>query len=327
MRALVYSVHNFDRPFLEKAAQHHYMHFTELALNTDTAHLAKGFDAISLFSNDDGSSAVLQILHHYGIKFIALRSAGFDHVDIEAAKSLGIKVGRVPEYSPYAIAEHAVAMLLALNRKLFEARELMRLQDFRLDGLTGFDIHGKTVGIVGTGKIGIAFARIMKGFGTRLLANDPVLNPHAPELEIEYVSLQELLMRCDIVSLHCPLNSSTYHLLGKNEFALMKRNAILINTARGAVIDTEALIHALMHKQIAGACLDVYEREKGLFFYDHRTSVLTDPHFMILKGMKNVILTGHQAFLTAEALEAIAHITAQNLTEWEIHGKSANDLN
>ncbi|MCX7728572.1 MAG: 2-hydroxyacid dehydrogenase [Bacteroidia bacterium] len=327
MKVLVYSTHSFDRPYLEKAAQGiHQLHFVEDALDKDSAKLSTGYDVVSVFSNDDVSEGVLKILHQNNIRFVALRSAGYNHVDLNAAKNLNIRVANVPEYSPYSVAEHAVAMLMALNRKLYFSQLLFQLQDFRLDPLVGFDVHKKTVGIIGTGKIGTAFARIMKGFGCTLLAYDIKENPDALVLGVQYVSLDDLLSNSDIISIHCPLNSSTYHLLSEKKFSKIKKGSILINTARGAVIDTSALIKAIESEQISGACLDVYEFEKGLYFNDKRNKVITDDLFLKLKSFPNVLLTAHQAFLTKEALQNIATTTIQNMTEWEKYGKSSNDL-
>jgi D-lactate dehydrogenase len=327
MKTFVYSAHAYDRPFLEQAARkRHELVFTEEKLTLSTAHYARGFDVIAVFTADDCSAPVLDKLYAQGVRYIALRSAGYDHVDLHHAAQLGIRVARVPGYSPYAIAEHAVAMLMMLNRKLLDAQLLLRLQDFRLDTLTGFDIHGKTVGVIGTGNIGIAFARIMLGFGATVLASDPVQQEEAVALGIQYVSQEELLRRSDIVSLHCPLNETTRYLLSAKQFARMKNNCIVINTSRGAIVHTKDLIVALEDKKIGGACLDVYEREKGLFFEDHRNTVIQDEDFLKLRSMKNVLLTGHQAFLTCEALTGIATTTIQNIDCWQLGYRSPNEL-
>lgn len=327
MKTFVYSAHAYDRPFLEQAARKkHQLVFTEEKLTLATAHYAAGFDVIAVFIADDCSAPVLDKLYMQGVRYIALRSAGYDHIDLHRAAELGIRVAHVPEYSPYSIAEHAVAMLMILNRKLLDAQLLMKVQDFRLDTLTGFDIHGKTVGIIGTGKIGLAFARIMIGFGATVLACDPVQHQDAAALGVQYVSLEELLRRSDIVSLHCPLNETTRYLLSAKQFEWMKDDSILINTSRGAIVHTKDLIKALEDKKIGGACLDVYEGEKGLFFEDHRNAVIQDEDFLKLRSMKNVLLTGHQAFLTREALTGIAEITIQNLDYWQLGYKSPYEL-
>lgn len=327
MKIFIYSVHGFDKPFLEQANKNRYiLGFTEKALTLETVSLSKGYDAIALFSSDNASAEILEVLNQNGVKYITLRSVGFDHVDLDKAKALGIKVANVPEYSPYAIAEHGVAMLMALNRKLFEAQKLIEIQDFRLDTLVGFDLHKKTVGIIGTGKIGYAFAKIMNGFGCNLLGYDIEENPDADQIDLKYCTLEDLLKNSDIVSLNCPLNVHTHYLIDEPQLNLMKKGAILINTARGAVVNTEALILSLENGKLSGACLDVYEKEKGLFFFDHRTSVIKDELFLKLRTLKNVLITGHQAFLTQEALGGIAETSFKNIDSWLQHDTSDNDL-
>ncbi|MCW8897506.1 MAG: 2-hydroxyacid dehydrogenase [Flavobacteriales bacterium] len=327
MKVLAYSTHGFDQPFLEEAAKNkHEFSFTEKPLNENTVEMANGFDAVALFSSDNANAKVIEKLAEYKVNYITLRSVGYDHVDLQKAHELGIKVANVPEYSPYAIAEHGVALLLALNRKLHKAESLIQLQDFRLDTLVGFDLNNKTIGIIGTGKIGFAFAKIMNGFGCKLLAYDPVENPSAEEINMEYTTLEILLKNSDVVSLNCPLNEKTHYLLGKKEFASMKKGSILINTARGAVINTNALIESIENEHLGGACLDVYEKEKGLFFNNHTNSVLKDPVYSRLRSFPNVIITGHQAFLTREALIGIAETTIYNLSSWENNGTCENDL-
>ncbi|MDT8411624.1 MAG: 2-hydroxyacid dehydrogenase [Vicingaceae bacterium] len=327
MKVLAYSTHGFDQPFLEEAAKNkHHFSFTEAPLNENTVEMAKGYDAVALFSSDNANAEVIGKLAEYQVKYITLRSVGYDHVDLQKAHEIGIKVANVPEYSPYAIAEHGVALLLALNRKLHKAESLIQLQDFRFDTLVGFDLYNKTIGIIGTGKIGFAFAKIMNGFGCKLLAYDPVKNPSAEEINMDYTTLEILLKNSDVVSLNCPLNEKTHYLLDKKEFASMKKGSILINTARGAVINTNALIESIENEHLGGACLDVYEKEKGLFFNDHRNSVLKDPIYSRLRSFPNVIITGHQAFLTREALIGIAETTSYNLSCWENNDTCENDL-
>lgn len=327
MKIFVFSAHHYEIPFLEQAAEgKHELNYTEKKLSLETAILASGYEAVALFTADDASAPVLQKLQSFGIRYIALRSAGFDHVDLVKAKKLGIQVANVPAYSPYSIAEHAVALLLSLNRRIMEAQMLMGLQDFRLDSLVGFDIHGKTVGIIGTGTIGMAFARIMNGFGARLIAYDPVKSKDAASINLEYVSLDELLKRSDIISIHCPLNTNTKHLISKPQIEKMKKGSIIINTARGGVVNTEDLLDALDSRHLGGACLDVYENEKSLFFEDHRNSVIKDVLFARLRAKRNVIVTGHQAFLTVEALKGIAETTIRNIDFWEDGQASPNEL-
>lgn len=327
MKVLVYSAHHYEETALRSfCGEKHNLTFTPHKLNIETVELSDGFDAVSLFTSDDASEKVLQKLRENGVRFIALRSAGYDHVDLEEAAALGIRVANVPEYSPYAIAEHAVAMMMAVNRKIVESRILMQLQDFRVDSLTGFDVHGKTVGIIGTGKIGMAFASIMNGFGTTILAFDPTENPEAKKLGVRYVPLDELLRTSDIVSIHCPLNAATRNLLTKTEFMQMKKGSLLINTARGGVIKTSDLIDAIETGILKAVCLDVYENEKGLFFEDHREDVLKDPLFARLRSFKNVLITGHQAFLTNEAIAGIAKVTIANIDSWQQNRRSQNEI-
>lgn len=326
MKVFVYSARPYDQPILQEAQGIHELLFTEKRLTQETAFYADGCDAVALFTCDDASAPVLEKLNKCGVKYIALRSVGFDHVDLRKAEELGMHVANVPEYSPYAVAEHAVAMLMAVNRKLIRGQQLMELQDFRIDSLKGFDIHGKTVGVIGTGKIGIAFSRIMLGFGAQVLAFDPVKNDEALQLGITYVPLEDLLPRCEVVSLHCPLSSSTKYLMSGAQFNLMKPGAILINTSRGAIINTADLITALDTGKLGGACLDVYEFEKGLFFEDHSNNIIHDTMFARLKNFKNVLLTSHQAFLTADAIAQIASTTIGNLDCWEMKLPSKNNL-
>lgn len=327
MKVLIYSTHLYEKNILKSfSADRHEIVFTQVKLDINTAMLADGFDCVSIFTSDDASAPVLKKLAKGGVRFIATRSVGHDHIDVEEAAALKIRVANVPEYSPYSIAEHAVAMMMAVNRKIVESRMLMQLQDFRVDSLTGFDVHGKTVGIIGTGKIGLAFASIMKGFGTNILAYDPVQNPDAIKMGVKYVSLNELLSQSDIVSIHCPLNSSTRNMLTKNEFDLMKKNSILINTARGGVIKTVDLLYAIESGLLKSVCLDVYENEKGLFFEDHREDVLKDPLYARLRSFKNVLITGHQAFLTNEAIAGIAKVTIANIDSWQEVKRSPNEI-
>jgi D-lactate dehydrogenase len=327
MKTFVYSTHSYDHDYLSQATiTEHVLKFTDKKLGMDTVQHAAGCEATSIFTSDNCSGEVLEKLYSVGVRYIALRSAGFDHVDLEKATALGMRVANVPEYSPYSVAEHAVTLLLAMNRKLSESRLLLQLQDFRLDTLIGFDIHGKTVGVIGTGKIGLAFARIMRGFGAIVLACDPVQQSEAKALGIRYVSLEELLERSDVVSVHCPLNENTRYLLSAKQLALMKKHSILINTSRGGIINTKDLIEALRNERLAGACLDVYEKEKGLFFEDHRSDVIRDDQYITLQSFKNVLITGHQAFLTVEALQGIASTTIANLDFWQRGEHSPNEL-
>jgi D-lactate dehydrogenase len=327
MKILFYSSRPYDKSLLiQLASKKHELHFTEKRLTIDTAELAAGCDAISLFTSDDASAEVLTRLKSFGIKYVALRSVGFDHIDLRRAAELGIPVANVPEYSPYAVAEHAVAMLMAVNRKIIESQKLMERQDFRIDTLKGFDLHGRTVGIIGTGKIGMAFASIMDGFGMKLLAYDPAPNSAAVSMGVEYVSLEELLGKSDVVSIHCPLTPQTRHLISDAQIGAMKKSAILINTSRGAVVDTRALIKALESQRLQAACLDVYEFEKGLFFEDHSADTIKDETFLKLRSLPNVLITAHQGFLTEDAITEIATVTIANIDCWQNNLVSPNQI-
>ncbi|WP_413582841.1 2-hydroxyacid dehydrogenase [Bdellovibrio sp. HCB288] len=286
--------------------------FLEVRLTPKTVQLSKGYDTICCFVNDILNEDVLMKLKEQGVRNIALRCAGFNNVNISVANKLGMRVVRVPEYSPHAVAEHAVALLLTLNRKTHRAHGRIRDLNFSLEGLVGFDLYGKTVGVIGTGKIGRAFAQIMNGFGCKVLAYDPFPNPDMEKLG-KYVSLQDLLKESDVISLHCPLNDQTRHMLSSSAFEMMKKNAVIINTGRGALIDTKELIEALKSHRIAGACLDVYEEEEGVFFTDQSAEGITDDVLARLTTFPNVILTSHQAFLTHEALVNIAETTRDNI--------------
>lgn len=329
MKTLVYSIHGFDKPSLEVAAKDkHELHFTEQSLNLNSAELAKEYEAVALFTSDNASSAVLQKLYDNGVKFIALRSVGYDHVDLEKAKQLNIKVANVPAYSPYAIAEHAVALLMALNRKLLLGQQLMQTGDYRLDQLTGFDLHGKNIGIVGTGKIGTAFAKIMYGFGCNLLGYDVEVNHQLiKDTKIKYTSLEDLCKQSDVISVSCPLNAATKYMFNKTIFGQMKKGVVFINTARGGIVNTIDLIEALDKGMVAAAGLDVYEYEKPIFFYDHTNKTINDKLFQKLRACQNVLITGHQAFLTNEALQGIANTTIANLDVWAHNGISENEVN
>lgn len=326
----VFDTHRFDREALERAVSTESVaggatgdrtvsfRFLEGRLNAATASLAAGCEAVCVFVNDRLDEETLGLLFATGVRMVALRCAGFNHVDLAAAKRLGLYVARVPAYSPYAIAEHAVALILALNRKLVRASSRVRDGNFSLEGLVGFDLHGKTVGVLGTGKIGAAFARIMRGFGCVLLATDPVPDPSlAQETGLTYCELPELLGRSDIVSLHLPLNDATRHVVNAAAIARMRPGAMLINTGRGALVDTLALMEGLKSGRVGAVGLDVYEEEEGVFFEDHSEEVLGDEKLAWLLMCPNVLVTAHQAFLTREALEGLASTTLLNLREYK----------
>ncbi|MGY0583856.1 MAG: 2-hydroxyacid dehydrogenase, partial [Paraglaciecola chathamensis] len=282
--------------------------------------------AVCVFINDCLNASVLSGLKNKGVKFIALRSAGFNHVDLATAKKLGLIVTRVPAYSPYAVAEHAVALLMTLNRKIHRAHNRVREGNFSLNNLLGFDIHGKTVGVIGTGKIGQIFSKIMLGFGCHVLAHDVETNAECIAAGVNYVSLNELLASSDIISLHCPLNDETHHLINEDAINLMKPMVTLINTSRGKLIDTKAVIKALKAQRISLLGLDVYEEEEVLFFDDFSSSVIQDDVFARLLTFPNVLVTSHQAFFTQEALTRIAHVTLQNISEFEQNGVIQNGV-
>lgn len=323
MRVAVYSTRPYDRESLQRAnaAGRHELVFHEAGLDLTTASAADGAQAVCVFVNDRVDAGVLGALRANGVRLVALRCAGFNHVDLAAAAALGIEVGRVPEYSPHAVAEHTAALVLTLNRKIHRAYARVREGNFALEGLLGFDLHGRTVGIVGTGRIGTCFARIMTGFGSRVLATAPTVNPDCKALGVRYVDLAELLENSDVVSLHCPLTPQTRHLIDADALARMKRGAMLINTSRGAVVDTRAVIAALKSGHLGSLGLDVYEEEGDLFFRDLSDEVLHDDVFARLLTFPNVLVTGHQAFFTEDALRAIAQTTVANLDSFETGGR------
>jgi D-lactate dehydrogenase len=322
MRIAVFSTKPYDRRFLDAAnVDGHDFLWIEARLEEATARLAEGCEAACLFVNDRADAAALAMLAQVGVRLLALRSAGFNHVDLAAAKRLGIAVGRVPAYSPEAVAEHTAALILTLNRKTHRAWNRVREGNFALDGLLGFDLRGRTVGIVGTGQIGAAFARIMAGFGCRLLGHDPQENADCLAVGLRYVPLEELLREADIVSLHCPLVPATRHLIDARRLALMKPGAMLVNTSRGAILDTGAVVAALKSGRLGYLALDVYEEEEKLFFEDLSGTVIEDDVFARLLTFPNVLITGHQAFFTEEAMRAIAETTLANVDAFARTGR------
>jgi D-lactate dehydrogenase len=329
MKIAVYSSKPYEKPFLDAAnsgpAGPHDLCYLDVPLTSATAELAKGCPAVSVFVGDDASAPVLRALHAGGTRLLALRSAGFNHVDVPEADRLGLTVLRVPAYSPHAVAEHAVGLLLTLNRKFHRAFNRVREQNFALDGLMGFDLHGKTAGIIGTGKIGEVVCRILSGFGCRVLAFDPSPNPACVAMGVEYGSLADLYAGCDILSVHCPLTPSTRHLINAASLAAMKPGVVLINTSRGALVDTLALIAALKTGRIGAVGLDVYEEEGDLFFKDLSAEVIQDDVFVRLLTFPNVLVTAHQGFFTREACTAIATTTIRNVTDFE--RGAVNDAN
>lgn len=317
MKIAFFSSKRYDQQSFAAANQTHgyELVFLESRLNPKSASLAAGFEAVCVFINDDVSAATLEVLAAGGTRLVALRCAGYNNVDLVAAQALGITVVRVPAYSPHAVAEHAVGLILTLNRKLHRAYHRVRDDNFTLDGLLGFDLHGKTVGVVGTGNIGLCFAQIMRGFGCRLLAYDVRENPACLDLGVTYLPLIEVLGQADIVSLHCPLLPSTHHLLNPETLGQIKRGAMVINTSRGGLVDTAAMIEALKSGQVGYFGTDVYEGEGPLFFEDLSDTVIQDDTFQLLQSFSSsVVITAHQAFFTEEALTNIALTTLNNLS-------------
>jgi D-lactate dehydrogenase len=314
----VFDTKPYDRKFLEQAAHNSGIkwHFHEFRLSTETAELAKKSQAVCVFVNDQLDRPCLETLATLGIRMVALRCAGFNNVDLAAAKQLKLGVTRVPAYSPYAVAEHAVALLLTLNRKTHRAFNRVRELNFSLNGLVGFDLHGKTAGIVGTGKIGRITAQILRGFGMKVLAYDPFpVHDWARQFGVEYVDApSKLAPESDVISLHTPLTPETRHIIRAETLELLKPGCLLINVSRGALVDTRALIAALKSGRLGGVALDVYEEEEGIFFEDLSGQVLHDDDLARLLTFPNVLITSHQAFLTDEALAEIARVTVTNLT-------------
>lgn len=299
----------YDKEYFAPYENRYDIKYFENKLSADTCSLAAGYDGVVAFVNDDISADVIDSLYEGGVRVIALRSAGYNNVDMKAAFGK-INLLRVPAYSPNAVAEHAFALLLGLNRKIHKAYNRTRDFDFRLAGLVGTNLEGKTAGIVGTGKIGMCFASICKGLSMKIKAYDPYPNH---ENGLEYCSLDELLSESDVVSLHCPLTKETYHLLDSERISMMKRGSVVINTSRGQLIDTKALLTALQEKKLGGAGLDVYEEEEDFFFEDFSQTGINDDVFSLLVTLPNVLVTSHQGFLTAEALQSIAKTTIENL--------------
>ncbi|KND89936.1 2-hydroxyacid dehydrogenase [Tolypocladium ophioglossoides CBS 100239] len=330
MKLSVFSGKPYDKKYFDAAnatrpASEIHIVYHDFSLSEDTVFLAKGSDAVCVFVNDSLGSAVVEALAREGVQAILLRCAGFNNVDLDAAEKHGLLVANVPSYSPEAVAEFAVALIQTLNRNTHRAYNRVREGNFALDGLLGRTLHGKTVGIIGTGKIGVATARIMKGFGCRVIAYDPFPSPAFKELG-DYKSLEELLPESDIVSLHCPLMDSTRHIINEQTIAKMKPGVMLINTSRGGLLDTTAVIHALKSKHIGGLALDVYEGESSLFYDDHSGEIIQDDILMRLTTFHNALVCGHQAFFTEEALKEIADCTLRNIEEYVTSGVCKNSL-
>lgn len=326
MKVTLFSSKNYDRQFFSAAnATHdHVLTFLSPHLDEHTAMLASGSDVVCAFVNDTLSAPVLDTLAALGIRHVALRCAGYNNVDLAAAAKHGIVISRVPAYSPHAVAEHTIALLLDLNRKVHRAYTRVRDGNFSLDGLLGFDLHGRTAGIIGTGRIGINVIRILRGFGCEVLAYDPQPNTECSALGARYVGLEQLFAESDIVSIHCPLTPESHHMIDDAALAQMKSGVTLINTSRGAVVDSKALITALKSGKIGHLGLDVYEEEGDLFFEDLSDTVIQDDVFARLTTFSNVIITGHQGFFTREALNNIAETTLSNIDEFAAQGRCGN---
>ena len=319
MKIIVYSTKSYERDYLNEANQgKHELYFLPDMLTLETADKAKGYDGISCFIVDFVKEELMEKLAKLGIKFITLRSAGFDYIDGEAAKKHKVVVSRVPKYAPEAIAEFAVGLILVLNRKITKAYTQGLQHNFTIEGLLGFNLHKKTVGIIGTGNIGEAFSKIMAGFGCNILACDPVVNHSCEKLGVKYVELNELFAKSDIISLHCPNTDQTRNIINEEAFGLMKKGVMLINTARGGLVDTQALIQALESGKVGSAGLDVYTKEPGLFYRDLLDEPINDKEFLKLLSFPNVLITPHYAFLTEEAIKNIAQTTIDNITAFEM---------
>ncbi len=328
MRIAFFDTKPYDRPSFDRFGKERGITFKyfETKLNEDTADLARGFDGVCVFVNDTVNAAVIDKLHSFGVDKIALRCAGFNNVDMKHAHGK-VHVFRVPAYSPYAVAEHTMALLLTSIRRIHKAYIRTKDFNFSLNGLTGFDLHGKTVGVIGTGRIGRVFIDICRGFGMKVLAYDKF---PAPGLEngdtVRYVTLPELFAKSDVISLHCPLTEDTTHLIDAAALEQCKKGVVILNTSRGGLVDAEALLAGIKSRKVGAACLDVYEEESDLFFEDNSGHILEDDTLARLMTMPNVIVTSHQAFLTEEALENIAETTVKNLKDFEALGRCENEL-
>lgn len=328
MKIAFFSTKSYDREFFERfnTAGNHQLTFFEATLNIDTVNLTAGFGAICVFVNDKIDSAVAEKLASNGVGLIALRCAGFNNIDLAAANEKNIKVLRVPAYSPEAIAEHAAALILTLNRKTHKAYNRIRENNYSLEKLIGFNLAGKTIGVIGTGRTGAAFCKIMLGFGCMVIANDIIESADLKRIGVVYTPFKELLQVADIISLHCPLTPETKYLVDKNAFSKMKRGVMLINTSRGAVMDTQAAIQALKNGTLGYLGMDVYEQEENLFFKDLSESIIQDDVIARLMSFPNVLITAHQGFFTKEAVEEIVTTTLKNITDFENGIQSNNEV-
>lgn len=324
MKIAFFSTQPYDKEYFERYNTNHRIKYFEAQLNAETVDLAKGCEAICAFVNDQLNAGVIKALAGIGVKLIAQRCAGFNNVDVAAAIENNIRVVRVPAYSPHAVAEHALALIMTLNRKTHKAYNRVREGNFSLDRLTGFDLYGKTVGVIGTGKIGQCFAHIMLGLGCKVLAFDLIANKDLEAAGVQYLPLTDVLEQSNIVSLHCPLTEQTKHLINQHTLGIMKKGAMLINTSRGALINTVAAIDALKTSQLGYLGIDVYEQEEKIFFHDLSENIIEDDVIMRLLSFPNVLISSHQGFLTDEALTQIALVTLQNVTDFENGSKLEN---
>ena len=326
MKIAFFDAKAYDKPSFDKFGEEHGISFKyfETKLNEDTVELAHGYDGVCAFVNDTVNAAVIDKLYEMGVKFVAMRCAGYNNVDVKHAFGK-VHVFRVPAYSPYAVAEHAIAMLLTSIRRIHKAYIRTRDFNFSLNGMTGFDLHGKTVGVIGTGRIGRAFIDICRGFGMKILAYDKYPADIESE-DIKYVTLEELFANSDIISLHCPLTDETYHVIDEDSISKCKKGVVIINTSRGALVDAEALLSAIKSRKVGAACLDVYEEESDVFFEDFSGHIIEDDTLARLISMPNVIVTSHQAFLTEEALSNIAETTVENIMIFTEKGRCPNEV-
>ncbi|MEX2504365.1 MAG: 2-hydroxyacid dehydrogenase [Egicoccus sp.] len=328
MRIAVFSTRAYDRRFLDEAnLEHgHDLHYFDARLDHDTVPLADGFEGVCVFVNDTVDAEVVARLAAGGTRLLTLRSAGFNHVDLAAAKEHGLTVVRVPAYSPYAVAEHTVALMLSVQRKIHRAHNRVRDGNFALDGLLGFDLRNKRIGIIGTGRIGMIVARIMRGFGCSIRAYDPYPNDDVKDFGVRYEDLDTLLAECDVITLHCPLTPDTHHLIDDEALRKTKPGVMIVNTSRGALIDTRAVIEGLKDGRVGHLALDVYEEEGDLFFEDLSDTVIQDDVFSRLLTFPNVLITAHQAFFTEEALRNIGQTTLGNATAFAEGRESGNEV-
>lgn len=328
MKIAVFSTKSYDQEYFEKYNDEHNYTFSfyETALNSDTAKLTIGSDVVCVFVNDVVDKATIDVLNTNGVKLIALRCAGYNNVDLEAAENHNIKVVRVPAYSPEAVAEHALALILTLNRKTHKAYNRVREGNFSLKNLIGFNLHNKTIGVIGTGQIGVTFCKIIKGFGCKIIAYDIAENEELLELGVTYVSLEEVFKQSDILSLHCPLNKHTKHIINAASIAAMKEGIMIINTSRGALVNTADVIEGLITKKIGYLGIDVYEQEENLFFEDLSEHIIQDEQILRLLSFPNVLITSHQAYFTKEAMDQITITTLENIKVFQNNTELTNEV-